>query len=125
MSSSIKQTQVEKESGSNGSHNSGERNRQDETLVPVHENYVGAVIGKRGVTINKIKTDTNTRISHRKADYRLGHQSAVFAITGSPGNRRKAAKWVRNILQSTWDAEQGDESGDHSSHEQSVEVQVE
>ena len=85
---------------------------RDETLVPVHKDYVGAVIGKQGVTINKIKTNTSTEISHLEADFAHGHQSHVFKITGSRGNRRKAAKWIRNILQSTYEAEQEKEGGD-------------
>lgn len=82
---------------------------RDETVVPVHKDYVGAVIGKKGVTINKIKTNTSTEISHLEEDFSHGHQSHIFKITGSRGNRRKAAKWIRNILQSTWEAEQDDE----------------
>ena len=68
------------------------------------------LLGKKGVTINKIKSSTNTEISHLEEDFAHGHQSHVFKITGSRGNRRKAAKWIRNILQSTWEAEREDEA---------------
>jgi hypothetical protein len=78
------------------------------TIVPVHKDYVGAVIGKGGAMINQIKTDTETRISYMDQDLARGHQSPIFQITGSSNGVAKAEKWVRRILQSTWQAEQGE-----------------
>jgi hypothetical protein len=81
------------------------------TIVPVSKKYVGAVIGKSGAMINQIKTDTETRISYMDEDFARGHQSPIFQITGSPKGVARAEKWVRRILQSTWQAEQEEESG--------------
>lgn len=86
--------------------NTQKRQLTVKTQVAVHKDYVGAVIGKGGSTINKIKDDTNTRISYLDAEFSKGHQSPVFLITGPPQGVTKAEKWVRNILQSTWEAEQ-------------------
>ena len=77
-----------------------------QTLVPVDQLYIGAVIGKGGATITKIKDQTKTEISLKKPDYSKGLQCHVFIISGSPQGVRKAEKWVRNTLQSTWEAEQ-------------------
>ena len=76
-------------------------------IVPVHKDYVGAVIGKGGAMINQIKTDTETRISYMDQDLSRGHQAPIFQITGPPKGVARAEKWVRRILQSTWQAEQG------------------
>jgi predicted PilT family ATPase len=87
------------------------RSRKDvsvKTIVPVHKDYVGAVIGKGGAMINQIKTDTETRISYMDQDLARGHQSPIFQITGSSNGVAKAERWVRRILQSTWQAEQGE-----------------
>ena len=108
------------ESGGHRSPNRGPR--EDPTLVSVHKDYVGAVIGKEGKTIKKIKDDTKTRISYMDEDFARGHQSPVFLITGPAQGRRKAAKWIRKILQSTWEAEQeetpqGDSTGGQESQD--------
>ena len=76
------------------------------TIVPVHKDYVGAVIGKGGAMINQIKNDTETRISYMDHDFSRGHQSPIFQITGSQKGVGRAENWVRRILQSTWQAEQ-------------------
>ena len=78
------------------------------TIVPVSKEYVGAVIGKGGAMINQIKTDTETRISYMDQDFARGHQAPIFQITGPPKGVARAEKWVRRILQSTWQAEQPD-----------------
>lgn len=87
------------------------------TLVAVHKDYVGAVIGREGKTINKIKDDTQTRISYMDEDYSKGHQSPAFLISGPPQGVQRAEKWVRKILQSTWEAEQGDAPADASTED--------
>jgi len=89
-----------------------QRQRRDvsvKTIVPVSKEYVGAVIGKGGAMINQIKTDTETRISYMDQDFARGHQSPIFQITGSQKGVARAEKWVRRILQSTWQAEQEQE----------------
>tara|TARA_B110000114_G_C14970256_1_gene348115 strand:+ start:366 stop:755 length:390 start_codon:yes stop_codon:yes gene_type:complete len=88
------------------------------TLVAVHKDYVGAVIGREGKTINKIKDDTQTRISYMDEDYSKGHQSPAFLISGAPQGVQRAEKWVRKILQSTYEAEQGNTSNETSSTEE-------
>ena len=88
-----------------------QRPRRDvsvKTIVPVSKEYVGAVIGKGGAMINQIKTDTETRISYMDQDFARGHQAPIFQITGPPKGVARAEKWVRRILQSTWQAEQED-----------------
>tara|TARA_Y200000002_G_scaffold30031_1_gene22320 strand:- start:249 stop:647 length:399 start_codon:yes stop_codon:yes gene_type:complete len=102
--------------------NTQKRQLTVKTQVAVHKDYVGAVIGKGGSTINKIKDDTKTRISYLEDDFSKGHQSPVFLITGPPQGVQRAEKWVRNILQSTWEAEQGEKpeaSGEGDSTESS------
>ena len=76
------------------------------TIVPVHKSYVGSVIGKEGSTIKKIKTDTGADIRYLDENFSLGHQSPVFQITGSPNSVSSAERWVKSILQSTYQAEQ-------------------
>lgn len=76
------------------------------TIVPVQKSYVGSVIGKEGSTIKKIKTDTGAEIRYLDENFSLGHQSPVFQITGSPNSVSSAERWVKSILQSTYQAEQ-------------------
>ena len=76
------------------------------TIVPVQKSYVGSVIGKEGSTIKKIKADTGAEIRYLDENLSLGHQSPVFQITGSPNSVSSAERWVKSILQSTYQAEQ-------------------
>ena len=54
----------------------GPRNQRQTVIasasVPV-TTELGAVVGKQGATINKIKDGTRTRISHLEPDRRNGH----------------------------------------------------
>ena len=81
------------------------------TIVPVQKSYVGSVIGKEGSTIKKIKADTGADIRYLDENFSLGHQSPVFQITGSPNSVSSAERWVKSILQSTYQAEQEKEGG--------------
>jgi predicted PilT family ATPase len=107
------QTQKREDNGQQSRHRYQTNLRQNKevsvkTIVPVHKDYVGAVIGKGGAMINQIKTDTETRISYMDQDFARGHQAPIFQITGPPKGVGRAEKWVRRILQSTWQAEQED-----------------
>ena len=109
------QTQKREDSGQQSRHQHRYQTTQRQhkevtvkTIVPVHKDYVGAVIGKGGAMINQIKTDTETRISYMDQDLSRGHQAPIFQITGNPKGVARAEKWVRRILQSTWQAEQED-----------------
>ena len=77
-----------------------------QSRVPVDPKYVGAVIGKGGSTITNIKTETGTQISLKDPDYAHGNQCHVFNVIGSPIGVSKAEKWIKSILQSTWEVEQ-------------------
>ena len=81
------------------------------TIVPVHTDYVGSVIGKEGSTIKKIKSDTGANIRFLEENFSLGHQSPIFQITGSPQDVSSAERWIRSILQSTYQAEQEKNGG--------------
>ena len=81
------------------------------TIVPVQKSYVGSVIGKEGSTIKKIKADTGAEIRYLDENLSLGHQSPVFQITGSPNSVSSAERWVKSILQSTYQAEQEKDGG--------------
>lgn len=89
-----------------------------QTRVPVDPKYVGAVIGRGGATITNIKEETNTQISLKKPEYERGNQCHVFNVIGSPVGVSKAEKWIKNILQSTWEAEQEREAPEEEAPEE-------
>jgi len=52
--------------------------------VPITSELIGAVVGKGGATINKIKEGTRTRIAHLEPDPGNGHLFHSFHISGNP-----------------------------------------
>jgi hypothetical protein len=117
------QTQQTREASGQRRHHTTPRQSREvsvKAIVPVNKDYVGAVIGKGGAMINQIKTDTETRISYMDQDFSRGHQAPIFQITGFPKGVAKAEKWVRRILQSTWQAEQDDTVDKHEGQNTTV-----
>ena len=95
-----------------GGRGGGGRGRQSNisfTNVPVTVELIGTVVGKRGVTINKIKDSTNTRISHLEPDPGNGHLFHSFHISGSSVGVEKARKWILNILGNTYKVDNPDD----------------
>tara|TARA_B100001057_G_scaffold400616_1_gene411879 strand:- start:138 stop:551 length:414 start_codon:yes stop_codon:yes gene_type:complete len=78
--------------------------------VPVHPDYVGVVIGKEGATVQKICRETNTaksrrcnlNISHKAANFPLGHHADTFAVSGLAEDVGEASRWIRKILANTY-----------------------
>ena len=78
--------------------------------VPVDPDYVGVVIGKQGGTVQKICQETNTaktrrctlNISHKQANYALGHHADTFAVSGLAEDVGEASRWIRKILANTY-----------------------
>ena len=77
--------------------------------VPVTENLIGAVVGKSGNTINKIKKETNTRISHLDPNPGNGHLFNSFHISGNPQGVEKARRWILSILGNTYKVDHPEE----------------
>tara|TARA_B110001469_G_C9614763_1_gene305982 strand:+ start:625 stop:1026 length:402 start_codon:yes stop_codon:yes gene_type:complete len=97
-----------------GQNGSGSILNQRQTLlasasVPVSEKLIGAVVGRKGVTIIKIKDDTKTRISHLKPDPGNGHLFDSFHITGSPQGVDKARRWILSIIGNTYKTDNPDD----------------
>ena len=100
--------------GQNGRGQNGSILNQRQTLlasasVPVSEKLIGAVVGRKGVTIIKIKDDTKTRISHLKPDPGNGHLFDSFHITGSPQGVDKARRWILSIIGNTYKTDNPDD----------------
>jgi len=77
--------------------------------VPVSEQLIGTVVGKKGITIIKIKNETRTRISHLKPDPGNGHLFNSFHITGSPQGVDKARRWILSIIGNTYKTDNPEE----------------
>ena len=77
--------------------------------VPITTELIGAVVGKQGATINKIKEATHTRISHLEPTPGDGHLFHSFHISGSPQGVDRARKWVLSIIANTYRADHPDE----------------
>jgi len=70
--------------------------------VPVTDELIGTVVGKQGATINKIKDDTGTRISHLEPRPEEGHLFHSFHISGSLKGVDRARRWILSILGNTY-----------------------
>ena len=71
--------------------------------VPVTTDYIGAVVGKGGNTISKIKNETNTHIVLFDPRPGQGHLLHCFQISGS--NRESvnhAERWILRIIANTY-----------------------
>ena len=77
--------------------------------VPITTELIGAVVGKQGATINKIKEATHTRISHLEPTPGDGHLFHSFHISGSPQGVDRARKWILSIIANTYRADHPDE----------------
>ena len=82
------------------------------TSIPISPNLIGAVVGKSGATINKIKEATRTRISHLDPNPGNGHLFDSFHISGSPQGVDRARKWILSIIANTYRADHPDEFQD-------------
>ena len=87
----------------------GPRNQRQTVVasasVPVTTELIGAVVGKGGATINKIKETTRTRISHLDPNPGDGHLFHSFHISGTPQGVDRARRWILNILGNTYRAD--------------------
>ena len=87
----------------------GPRNQRQTVVasasVPVTTELIGAVVGKQGATINKIKEATRTRISHLDPVPGDGHLFHSFHISGSPQGVDRARRWILSILGNTYRAD--------------------
>ncbi len=70
--------------------------------VPITEKLIGAVVGKSGNTINKIKKETSTRINRLDPTPGNGHLFNSFHISGSPEGVEKARKLILSIIGNTY-----------------------
>jgi len=82
--------------------------------VPITTELIGAVVGKQGATINKIKEGTRTRIAHLEPDPGNGHLFHSFHISGSPQGVDRARRWVLSIIGNTYRADHPDEFQDEA-----------
>ena len=104
----MSQSNATKETSSHTNHgkHSSTRNQRQRVIatasVPVTEKLIGAVVGKSGNTINKIKKETGTRISRLDPNPGNGHLFNSFHISGSPQGVEKARRWILSILGNTY-----------------------
>ena len=88
-------------SSGRGAGRGGHRNQSQRVVasasVPITTELIGAVVGKQGATINKIKEGTHTRISHLEPTPGDGHLFHSFHISGSPKVDR-ARRWFSVLL---------------------------
>ena len=102
-------TQRQSAGTSTGRGRGGPRNQRQTVVasasVPVTTELIGAVVGKQGATINKIKEATRTRISHLDPVPGDGHLFHSFHISGSPQGVDRARRWILSILGNTYRAD--------------------
>lgn len=102
-------TQRQSAGTSTGRGRGGPRNQRQTVVasasVPVTTELIGAVVGKQGATINKIKDATRTRISHLEPNPGDGHLFHSFHISGTPQGVDRARRWILNILGNTYRAD--------------------
>jgi hypothetical protein len=87
-----------------GGQQGGQQGRESLSFssVPVTDELIGTVVGKQGATINKIKDDTGTRISHLEPRPEEGHLFHSFHISGSLKGVDRARRWILSILGNTY-----------------------
>ncbi len=95
--------------GGRGGHRHQSQRVVASARVPITTELIGAVVGKQGATINKIKEATHTRISHLEPTPGDGHLFHSFHISGSPQGVDRARKWVLSIIANTYRADHPDE----------------
>ena len=95
--------------GGRGGHRHQSQRVVASASVPITTELIGAVVGKQGATINKIKEATHTRISHLEPTPGDGHLFHSFHISGSPQGVDRARKWVLSIIANTYRADHPDE----------------
>jgi hypothetical protein len=95
--------------GGRGGHRHQSQRVVASASVPITTELIGAVVGKQGATINKIKEATYTRISHLEPTPGDGHLFHSFHISGSPQGVDRARKWVLSIIANTYRADHPDE----------------
>ena len=109
VSQNTNTTQRQNTGSSAGRGRGGPRNQRQTVVasasVPVTTELIGAVVGKQGATINKIKDATRTRISHLEPDPGNGHLFHSFHISGTPQGVDRARRWILNILGNTYRAD--------------------
>ena len=96
-----------------GAGRGGHRNQSQRVVasasVPITTELIGAVVGKQGATINKIKEGTHTRISHLEPTPGDGHLFHSFHISGNPQGVDRARRWILSIIANTYRADHPDE----------------
>ena len=107
-------------SNSNASGNRQHRQRSNRSSgvihysrVPVTTDYIGAVVGKGGNTVTKIKEETGARVSLLSPQPGQGHLVHCFSITGN--NRASvdhAERWIRRIIGNTYKQDHPEEFQD-------------
>ena len=81
--------------------------------VPVTPEYIGAVVGKGGNTVTKIKTETGARVSLLDPRPGQGHLVHCFSITGNNRNSvDHAERWILRIISNTYRQDHPDEFQD-------------
>ena len=91
--------------GGRGGHRHQSQRVVASASVPITTELIGAVVGKQGATINKIKDATRTRISHLEPNPGDGHLFHSFHISGTPQGVDRARRWILNILGNTYRAD--------------------
>ena len=77
--------QSTKKSGGNPKPNGNQKTRpkfSETAKIPIEEQYVGFVLGKKGQTVNQIQRITRTKISHLEPDPEKGFHKHGFWIGG-------------------------------------------
>ena len=95
--------------GGGGAHRNQRQTVLASASVPITTELIGAVVGKGGATINKIKEGTRTRIAHLEPDPGNGHLFHSFHISGNPQGVDRARRWVLSIIANTYRADHPDE----------------
>lgn len=81
--------------------------------VPVTPEYIGAVVGKGGNTVTKIKSETDTQISLFDPRPGKGHLCHCFSIMGNSRNSvDHAERWILRIIANTYRQDHPDEFQD-------------
>jgi hypothetical protein len=100
--------------GRGGAHRNQRQTVLASASIPITTELIGAVVGKQGATINKIKEGTRTRIAHLDPDPGNGHLFHSFHISGSPQGVDRARRWVLSIIGNTYRADHPDEFQDEA-----------